>query len=168
MTFLLLAIIFAGNSGFPEIFRPDSVTSDSSAQGNVRFMVLPILFSSPDTRLAGGVLPQVIFRTRSTDKPSSIRMDAYYTLNSQYHVRLSPTLWLKQGSMNITGTFSFKEWPTSFYGIGNNTFTDNQEKFSETLYETSVEATSHIGSDFYAGAGFSFTHSDIDPHKETG
>lgn len=168
MTFLLLAIIFLGNSSPPVTPLPDSVQNDSLPQKNVRFMVLPIVFSSPDTRLAGGVLPQVIFRTSSTVKPSSIRMDAYYTLNRQYHVRLHPVLWIRNGFMNISGTFSFKEWPTSFYGIGNNSSRDNQEKFSETLYEASVEGTTHIGSDFYAGVGYSFRYSDIDPQDETG
>lgn len=64
-----------------------SVT-DSTGNKKLQVMILPIIFSSPDIRLALGVLPQVVFRSSTSDNPSSIRMDAYYTLNKQYHLLL--------------------------------------------------------------------------------
>ncbi|NGP75757.1 BamA/TamA family outer membrane protein [Balneolaceae bacterium YR4-1] len=168
MTFLLVAIIIVGSLESSDTSLPDSTQSDSLQKKNVRLMVLPIVFSSPDTRLAGGVLPQVIFRTSSTEKPSSVRMDAYYTLNRQYHILLRPVLWLRNGIMNISGSLSFKEWPTSFYGIGNNSSGDDQEKFTETLYEGSVQGTVHIGSNYYLGVSYSFRRSEVDAQEETG
>ncbi|MGK7371090.1 MAG: hypothetical protein ACNS64_12825, partial [Candidatus Halalkalibacterium sp. M3_1C_030] len=81
-------------------------------------------------------------------------MDAYYTQNKQYHVLLRPTLWLDNRFVNLSGKFSFKKWPTNFYGIGNINSLESPEKFTETLYEASVEATSHLGSDYFAGAAY--------------
>lgn len=131
-------------------------------------MVLPIIFSSPDTRLAFGVLPQLVFRTSSSSNPSSIRLDSYYTQNRQYHILLRPSFWLSNNSKQLSAKLSFKKWPTSFYGIGNNTSADEQEKFTETLYEASLQGNTHIGSNYYAGASYSFRHANINPFEETG
>ena len=131
-------------------------------------MVLPIIFSSPDTRLAFGVLPQIVFRTSSSSNPSSIRLDSYYTQNRQYHILLRPSFWFSNNSKQLSAKFSFKKWPTSFYGIGNNTTADEKEKFTETLYEASLEGNTHIGSTYYAGVSYSFRHANINPFEDTG
>jgi len=165
MTHLLaLAFVFSG------LLQPaalaDSSETETLKQQRLQFLLLPIVFSSPDTRLAFGVLPQLVFRTQTSSNPSSIRMDAYYTLNRQYHILLRPTLWLSNDSWNLSGKFSFKKWPTSFYGIGNSTNEEEQEKFTETLYESSLEATTLIGDNYFAGLEYAFRHVEIDPHDD--
>ncbi|MGK7371518.1 MAG: BamA/TamA family outer membrane protein, partial [Candidatus Halalkalibacterium sp. M3_1C_030] len=85
-----------------------------------------------------------------------------------YHVLLRPTLWLDNRFVNLSGKFSFKKWPTNFYGIGNINSLESPEKFTETLYEASVEATSHLGSDYFAGAAFTYRRAKIDPLNDNG
>lgn len=167
MTLLLaLAIIF---SGFTNPFTvADSTEADTVGQQKLNFILLPIVFSSPDTRLAFGVLPNLVFRTRTSSNPSSIRMDAYYTLNRQYHILLRPTLWLSNDSWNLSGKFSFKKWPTSFYGIGNSTDEEEQEKFTETLYESSLEVATRMGSHYYAGLEYALRYARITPFDDSG
>lgn len=166
MIFLMLAILLYGNIN--TVGKIDSTITDTTRHDKTQFMVLPILFSSPDTRMAFGVLPQIVFRTSSSSNPSSIRLDSYYTQNRQYHILLRPVFWLNDNSWSLSGKLSFKKWPTSFYGIGNNTLSDAQEKFTETLYESSFQATRRISSDYYAGINYSFRKAAIDPINNTG
>jgi len=168
MAFIFLTLILLSSSGTVIPARPDTGRTDSLKQKNARFMLLPILFSSPDTRLAVGILPQIVFRTPGSDNPSSIRMDAYYTQEKQYHLLLRPGLWLSNRSVNLSGKFSFKKWPTNFYGIGNVNSLENPEKFTEILYEASIEGTSHIGSDYYGGFSFAYRRAKVDPFNESG
>lgn len=142
--------------------RPDSTASISDTTGNqVQLALLPIVFSSPDTRWAFGVLPQGVFRIGDSSNPSSLRLDAYYTQNHQYHVVFRPSLWLQSDSWNLSGKISLKKWPTSFYGIGNDSPEENREKFTERLIETSVEAHRKIGPGYFAGLSYTLRHGRI-------
>ena len=170
MIIFILSILIAASAPISSgaSAQPDSTELDSSGNRRASFMLLPIIFSSPDTRLGLGVLPQVVFRTSTSSNPSTVRMDTYYTLNRQYHVLLRPRFWLDNNALKLSGKFSFKKWPTSFYGIGNDTPQENQEKFTETLYESSVEGIKHVADGFFAGLNYSMRHSKIDPESETG
>lgn len=168
MIFQLLTILSLIISVSDTTTVPDSSVTDSVKKEGARFMVLPIVFSSPDTRLAAGILPQVVFRTSSASNPSSIRLDAYYTLNRQYHILTRPSVWLDNNSKNISAKLSFKKWPTSFYGIGNRSITDNKEKFTETLYEGSLEASTLLKNFYYGGISYSLRSARVEPHEDNG
>lgn len=176
---ILLAVVLPGCSlpavvdsppPSPPAFVADSSAIDTSRQSGAQLMLLPIIFSSPDTRLAAGVLPQLVFRTSSSSNPSSIRIDAYYTQNRQYHLLLRPTFWLRDNNLNLVGKFSTKKWPTSFYGIGNDSQEGDKEKFTETLYESSIEVLKSIRrrTGYFAGLSYSLRYGKIDPEDLMG
>lgn len=146
----------------------DSTDADSLRPKETNFLLLPIIFSSPDTRLAFGVLPQIVFRTPDSNNPSTLRLDSYYTQNKQYHILLQPTLWFNNNRWNLSGKFSFKKWPTTFYGIGRQASNDFQEKFTETSYDFSTEALTKVGEHYYLGLEYSYRYTDIDPFDENG
>jgi len=171
MTILLYSIMLALTVSAVQSIAPPSdstrTVKESVEAPPVRLMVLPILFSSPDTRLGFGVLPQLVFRTSGSSNPSSIRLDSYYTLNKQYHILLRPRIWLDENAKNITGKFSFKKWPTSFYGIGNDTPEADKEKFTETLYEASIEGVTHLGKGIFTGFSYFARYAEVEPESET-
>lgn len=142
--------------------------ADSTRQKPVQFMLLPIIFKSPDTGLAFGVLPQAVFRTSSSGNPSSIRMDSYYTQKKQYHMLLRSRYWLSEDAGSLTGKVSLKKWPTGFYGIGRYASTDNNEKFTETLIEANIEGTRRIRPGLFAGIGYGFRYGRIDADELNG
>jgi hypothetical protein len=128
--------------------------ADTSSFRRVSLLLLPILFRSPDTGFAGGILPQVIFRNSPGGNPSSIRLDAYYTQKKQYTILLRPTIWLNNDRLNLAARFALKDWPTSFYGIGNNTPRTGSETFSERILEANAEGTFSVSTGLFAGAGY--------------
>jgi outer membrane protein assembly factor BamA len=148
--------------------RPDSTDHENIRNKNARVLLLPIIFRSPDTGFAAGVLPQIIFRNALSDNPSSIRLDAYYTQKRQYSILLRPALWLKGDRINLTARFALKDWPTSYYGIGNNTPPGAREQFTERTIETSIEGKRLILPGTFAGVGYSFRYGNIITEDDRG
>lgn len=172
--YFISGLIFAGGFGASVQARSftfadaDSAYADTVQNRAAKLMVLPIIFSSPDTRLAFGVLPQLVFRNARSGNPSSVRLDAFYTLNRQFQILLRPTLWYRNDSRLLSGKMAVKEWPTSFYGIGNDTDPDNKEKFTETMFQVSVDAAFQIKKGLFAGIGYSLRYGEIDPEDSVG
>ena len=120
-----------------------------------RLVLLPIIFSSPDTRYAFGVLPQYLFYVTPDSRPSRIRMDAFYTQEKQFNVTLRPQVWLKHNQYLLAGKFVYKKWPTTFYGIGGNASEDGKEKFTEQLFNFSAEAQRQLRPGLFTGLIYS-------------
>jgi outer membrane protein assembly factor BamA len=141
--------------------RPDSANHENIQNEQVRLLLLPIIFRSPDTGFAAGILPQIIFRGSNSENPSSVRLDAYYTQKKQYTVLLRPTFWLKGDRINLTARIALKDWPTNYYGIGNYTPSGTREPFTERTFETTIEGSHLVLPDTYAGVGYSVRYGNI-------
>jgi outer membrane protein assembly factor BamA len=169
--FLALTILPAkSNSGAPFLMSTDSLhisASDTTDQSSARLMLLPILFRSPDTGFALGVLPQLIFHSGSSTNPSTLRLDSYYTQENQYHILLRSNNWLRKDRLQLLGRGSLKKWPTSFYGIGNDTSEELKETFTEFLYEANVSFKRRVGKSYFIGLGGSVRYAKISS-KESG
>ncbi len=119
----------------------------------MRLGVLPIIFSSPDTGYAFGVLPQLFLFPGQLRRPSSLRIDAYYTQKRQYNVRLSSGLWLAGDEISINAKLGFRSWPTTYYGIGNNGMAE-PEDFTERAVTFNVRAQRRLKSSLFAGVAY--------------
>jgi outer membrane protein assembly factor BamA len=131
-----------------------------------RLVVLPILFSSPDTRWAAGVLPQVTFHLPGATRPSSARVDAFYTQNSQFTVRVRPTLWFANDSYSAGLNAAWKRWPTTFYGVGSPAENAQKEGYTEHLLEANTHVVRRVATSVYAGLQYDVRYSrlsDLDP-----
>ncbi len=154
----------------------DEIAEDSLKHRHISVLVLPIIFKSPDTGWAFGALPQAVYRAGSSKNPSSIRLDAYYTLKSQYHFLFRTVNWFHGDKTNFTGKLSFKKWPTFYYGIGNDTPDSIKEKFSENLFEGSLQGIRRAGNAWFIGMNYAVRYGKITeehagsilPHATTG
>jgi outer membrane protein assembly factor BamA len=140
----------------------DTAVIDSTHQSlGARFIVLPIVFSSPDTRWAGGVLPQVVFETGQGGRSSTIRMDAFYTQNRQFTIRLRPTLWLRQDTYVLGANAAFKKWPTNYYGLYSPADSEFKEPYTELFVESSLEAARRVAPQLYLGLRHDYRRSRL-------
>jgi outer membrane protein assembly factor BamA len=133
--------------------------ADTTAQRQRAWTVLPILFSSPDTGFGFGVLPQYVFRTTPATRPSSIRLDVYYTQERQFNVTARAGVWLPGNRYHTGAKVQLREWPTSFYGIGNTFADSSKEAYTERSVEASAEVQRRFRPGFYAGALIELRHS---------
>lgn len=135
-----------------------SAQADSTAQLRGTWTVLPILFSAPETGFGIGVLPQYVFRSAPRTRTSNVRMDAYYTQESQFNVTARTSIWLPGNRHRLRGTVQLREWPTSFYGIGN-TFADSlTERYTERSLSASGDVHQQLRPGLYAGMGLDISH----------
>jgi outer membrane protein assembly factor BamA len=134
---------------------------DSTAQRDGSWTVLPILFSSPDTGFGVGVLPQYIRRLTPETRPSNARLDVYYTQEQQFNVTLRTGLWMPGNRYGAEAKVQLREWPTSFYGIGN-TFVDSlKERYTERSVAVSAKVQRRLRPGLYGGALLGLRHSTI-------
>jgi outer membrane protein assembly factor BamA len=155
---LLLTLLLLPASAAPAL-SSGMVLADSTRP---RLIILPIVFSSPDTRLAGGILPQVVFRMPGAGRESSFRADAFYTMNGQFTVRLRPTLWFRDDDYAATANVAWKKWPTTFYGIGSGADRDIEEAYTERFVEAGLSAMRRLSHGLYAGVQYDLRHSRLD------
>ena len=153
MFFLLLIALVPGIGAAKS---PD--TTDTTANKRGTWSVLPILFSSPDTRFGFGALPQYVFYTAPETRASNARLDVYYTQEKQFNVTGRTGVWLPSDSYHIGAKVQLREWPTTFYGIGNTFDGSVKERYTERSIEASAEVQSRIRSGIYAGARLELGH----------
>jgi outer membrane protein assembly factor BamA len=134
---------------------------DTTDERRSRWTVLPILFSSPDTGFGVGVLPQYLFRTAPDARTSSLRADLYYTQEGQSNVTLRAGMWWPGNRYRVGGKAQVRDWPSSFYGVGN-TFADSlRESFVERSAQVSAELQRLVQPGVYVGALAEFVHRSV-------
>jgi len=102
-----------------------------------RVLLLPIIYYTPETRLAlgvGGVLNYRFGRDKGNTRPSSLWLLMVYTMNNQVQLQLKPEVYLSKNSFILGATLRFERFPQRFYGIGNDVPLTAEEVYTpETL-----------------------------------
>ncbi len=145
------------------VFARQASPSDTTLEAahRSRLALLPIVFSSPDTRLALGVLPQYIFYTAPGTRPSNLRADIYYTRNKQFNVLLSPSVWLPGDRWQLAGKFRLRKWPTNYVGIAPEAGSAPEEEFTERMFSGAAEVLRQLGPRAWVGASWFVRWGDI-------
>jgi len=144
-TFLLLItliIILA----FPSYLSADFKTNNQTGQitivekdekNKVGVTISPVLFYSPETKLAFGAVGLLTYRFGlffKQARPSTLYLGAVYTLKKQFSFQLKPEIYLKNNSIFLTGNFLAERFPTKFWGVGANTDESWQENYTPQTY----------------------------------
>ncbi len=130
------------------------------------FVVLPIIYHTPETGWGGGFGGLVTYRfgaSKGKSRPSSMSFVAELTQNKQYTINLKPELYLKKETYILTGNFEIKRYPTSFYGIGNNVPDEMEEEytFRQTTFEISLQKRLWAKRNVFAGLQYGYHHFDF-------
>jgi outer membrane protein assembly factor BamA len=134
---------------------------DTTDERQSRWAVLPILFSSPDTGFGVGVLPQYVFRTAPDARTSTLRADLYYTQEGQSNVTVRAGMWWPGNRYRLGGKAQVRDWPSTYYGVGN-TFADSlRESFVERSAQVSVDLQRLVRPGVFAGVLAAFAHRTI-------
>lgn len=117
-------------------------------------LVVPAVYYSPETKLAGGVAGFGYFRLPGEtldDRPSSVKGDFIYTVNKQLLVQLSPTLYIDHGKFLLESEVSYERLFDRFWGIGPNTPKENDDPFNYTLFRGRVGLSRQLAPFAYFG-----------------
>ena len=105
----------------------------------------PYAMYSNETSLVLGTYLMFISRPRYLEMripPTSIIFNGTYSLKKQTVLNIQPELQMMRGKYSISFPTTYKNWPSSFYGIGNNTKEDSQEKY--TMQEIKFQSSFKI------------------------
>ncbi len=153
---ILLAIIF-GSAGLwaEEKKQP----ADSACKK--RIVAAPLIYYTPETRLAFGAAGGLIFRLgdckNSTTRPSSISPLVIYTQEKQFKTLLKTELYFKKNKYRLETEIKMEKYPNRFYGIGNNTRDEDEEQYTSKSTEFFVSFLKNFGEGFYFGLEYHFS-----------
>ncbi|MEX2596532.1 MAG: BamA/TamA family outer membrane protein [Salibacteraceae bacterium] len=135
--------------------KPDSIDSKNG------LFVLPLLYYTPDTRFAAGLVGVYYFRTgktqdKETTRLSYAKMLGDYTQNRQLDLWSSWNIFSNKEKYLFKGEFRFRNFPDKFYGIGNNTAEENIEGYEYNLFKFKMMAMKKIANHLFAGFDYQF------------
>ena len=150
----LAQIAFLCGSG-----RAREIEEASKPAGKSSFVVLPIVFYTPETKFAGGIGGLFAFRPRSakaSDRPSSISFYAIITQLKQFRTNWEPSLYLSHEKYLISGKLTLERFPGKYWGIGNGTADSAEEDFRPRMIslEAAFQTKLFPKKPLYAGLTF--------------
>lgn len=106
--------------------RSDAASPASQAAEEPNFKahitIVPLLYYTPETRLAFGAGGNVNYRfglNKKTTRPSSLWLIGVYTQNKQYQLSVKPEIYLENNSYLLGIYLKHEKFPQRFYGTGN-------------------------------------------------
>lgn len=123
------------------------------------FFILPLLYYTPDTRFAYGAAGVYYFNTAKQDKTaevhptrlSYIRLLADYTQNDQLDVWSNWNIFTREEKWLFKGDLRYRNFPDSYYGIGNDSKAEDREKYSYDFYSIKALVMKRLGEHTFAG-----------------
>lgn len=149
-------------------FRALSDTVEKEKNG---VFVLPLLYYTPDTRWAAGAAGVYYFKVlaRSEEEKdtrvSNVQFLADYTQNKQLDVWGQWNIFTHNENYLFKGEVRYRDFPDRFYGIGNRTLMQNEERYSYSLVSVKALALKKlapaifVGLDYHFENEFNFTYS---------
>jgi len=130
------------------------------------FVLLPVLTSAPETGIEAGGAGLLSFYTDTLHHGTRVsNIFAYTTITTkgQNRFSISSSYWLPKNAFHFTGAISYINFPTDFYGIGNNTHKADADLVDEKRFKFSFNGEKSLGQDWYLGyvaGGFNYKEGD--------
>lgn len=138
---------------------------DSVRKNN--FFLFPIGAYSPEMGLEYGVTGIFSFYTDKFDRQtrvSTLNFLVTHTTKNQTGVKAIADIWSKQNKYHYYTEFRYRNYPYDFYGIGNNTSSENKDEVDEKRAKLILAADKKVAKNFYVGlrAGYEdYTYRDL-------
>jgi len=150
----------------PKFIRKMFFEKDTTRKSS--FVVLPVLSSAPETgvEVGGAGLWSFYTDTIHSTRVSDIFAYATVTTKGQNRLSLSTNYWTPENKVHYYGSISFINFPSNFYGIGNNTRLADEETVDEKRFKVSIEANRLLVKNLYWGyvaGGFNYKEGDKNP-----
>jgi len=168
---LLLVVVTVSLSTCSSVLAADGVAQDTATAKRSDVICLPILFYTPETKMAGGAAVSYYFRERGSDlrsRPSTIMPVVIYTQEKQIISELNGDLYWRNETFRLSGYVGYMKFPDKFYGIGNNTPEENEESYTPQRLILSVCFQKKMLPGLYLGIQYEFIESEMKEVEEEG
>ncbi|MBA3900664.1 MAG: BamA/TamA family outer membrane protein [Bacteroidetes bacterium] len=160
---ILLAIFIVPLKAQEPAAATEALEPDTLLEKSKGFIILPLLYYTPDTRLGFGAMGAYYFKLADEESGESTRLSyikglADYTQNKQVDVWSSWSIFLKQEKYIVKGQFRYRNFPDRYYGIGNNTIEEADERYQYDLFSIRKLVLKKIGPEIFAGFDYAFNY----------
>ena len=124
-----------------------------------RWVVLPVLYYTPETRLAFGATGSFYFRFKgdsTNSRPSTVQALAAYTINKQILLSAPFNLFMKQEKYWLNGQVAFYRYPYVFNGIGIDRPPGYVEDYTAQFPRVFLRALQQVRKGLYLGVRLRF------------
>ncbi len=124
------------------------------------FIVLPLVYFSPDTRWAAGGMFAYHFKFITPGKKdeqsrlSYIQLTSDYTQNKQLDIWGQWRIFMNDNRYIWTGEARYRNYPDRFYGLGNTTTKANEEKYGFDLLRFQSRVSRQLVKNVYLGVDY--------------
>jgi len=128
------------------------------------FVFLPIIYYTKETKVAAGAAAVYYFRAlgnKLNSRPSSIRTRMVYTQEGQFRMGLGSDLYFQNEKFRLESNISFKNFIDKFYGIGNKTSKDMEEKYTSRIFKLKLDFQNRVYSYLNAGIRYELENDSI-------
>ncbi len=151
--------------------QEQDVSDPPPESSSKKLVVLPLLYYTPETRLAfgaGGVFtfrPEVI---KKSTRPTSVWMYVVYTLNKQIQAMVKPEVYSINNIYVLNGTLSFVKFPQKFYGIGSEAPESAEELYTPQTVLLEISAKRKLFRSLYGGVEYGLETTKILAYEADG
>ena len=142
---LIILLLFSfglellGQSRDAEFYRTDTL----KIRKRVQIIALPVVFYTPETKFGFGAGLQTFFLSQTNiynSRESNTMFDIIYTTEKQFILDVIPKIYFNFGNLFLDGSFKYKVFPNSFWGIGNSTPDENLERYNmrSTMFKVAL------------------------------
>jgi outer membrane protein assembly factor BamA len=148
--------------------------NDTVSREKNGIFVLPLFYYTPDTRWAAGAAGVYYFKVRPSlehnTKPrvSYVQFLADYTQNKQLDTWASWHVFTKDENYLLKGDLRFRDFPDRFYGIGNSTSLQQEERYSYQLFVFKSLQLKKIRPGYFLGFDYEFRYEYNFSHASSG
>ena len=123
-----------------------------------RLVLFPVIVKSPEYLWGAGVAGTYFFKLwqDSTTRTSNLKNVTFYTVRNQLVFASDGTVYFPKEKFILHFIASFSHFPDRFWGLGNETPSENQEKYSISQYDLYPQLLRKVFSDFYLGVSYEF------------
>lgn len=150
------------------------VTARICAQDNQQkkngYIVIPALFYTPETKIAGGLSIIAYFRGNrpAESRPSTVQPTLIFTQKKQITSSLKIERYLFDDAYRLNLETGYKKYPDSFFGIGQNTKDSMEEQFTPNIFELTTTLYKRFNGSVHLGLIYAFRHDKIDKVESQG
>ncbi|WP_250631607.1 BamA/TamA family outer membrane protein [Rhodoflexus caldus] len=152
--FLFFFLWYAGSALASDTLKITKLFQPKEKDG---LLILPLLYSTPDTRLAYGAVGFYYFRIgddEDKNRLSYVKLLTDYTQNRQLDIWSSWNIFLKDEAWLLRGEARYRNFPDRFYGIGNQSPAGNPELYSYDILNARLTAMRQFWDKIYAGIDY--------------
>lgn len=124
--------------------------------------VLPLIYYTPDTRWAAGAAGVYYFKMLARDttekdtRVSNVQFLTDYTQNKQLDVWGQWNIFTHNENYLFKGEVRYRNFPDRFYGIGNRTLNEDEERYVYNLISFKTLALKKLAPAVFAGIDYHF------------